>query len=229
MSSGTTVHRGCFITFEGGEGAGKSTHVRHLAGKLRERGVETITTREPGGTPLAEKLRLLLLDGRAAELGPLAEAALFSAARIDHVDAVIAPALARGAFVLCDRFADSTRAYQGILGKADPSMIALLEHVALGDIRPDLTIILDLPAQEGLARAARRRASGAAPDRFEREDLRFHEGLRHAFLDIANSEPDRCCVVDATRPENEVADAIWRLIEARFLHRAESAAASEKP
>ena len=158
-----------------------------------------------------------LLAGRAAVLGPLGEAALFAAARIDHVDAVIAPALARGAFVLCDRFADSTRAYQGAMGKADLRQIALLERVAVGDTRPDLTLMLDLPAPEGLARAAHRRGGAAGPDRFESEDIAFHEGLRRAFLQIANSDPGRCCVVDATQSPQDVGEAIWRLVAARFL------------
>jgi dTMP kinase len=223
MSAETSARRGCFVTFEGGEGAGKSTQLRLLSEKLRACGVETVATREPGGTPLAEKLREVLLGGRAAPLGPLAEAALFSAARIDHIDTVIAPALARGAFVLCDRFADSTRAYQGALGRVDPRMIALLEHVALGGLRPDLTILLDVPAEEGVARASRRRRAGTGPDRFEGEDMRFHEGLRRAFLDIANGDPERCCIVDATPPKDEVADSIWRLVEARFLQRASDA------
>ena len=209
--------RGGFVTFEGGEGAGKSTHLRRLAERLTHAGVETVTTREPGGTPHAEALRDILLSGRAASLGPLAEAALFTAARIDHVDQLIAPAIKRGAFVLCDRFADSTRAYQGVVGEVDQRMIALLERAALGDVRPDLTIVFDLPPEEGLARAARRRGEMEHPDRFEREGRAFHVKLRQAFLDIAASEPDRCCVVNATRPEEDVAMAIWKLVEARFL------------
>lgn len=217
MNPGAGARRGRFITFEGGEGAGKTTQLARLAERLRAHGVETVTTREPGGSPTAEKLRAALLSGRAAPLGPLAEAVLFTAARIDHVDTLIEPALDRGAWVLCDRFADSTRAYQGALGQADPRAIALLEHVALGRTRPDLTIILDLPPQEGLARAALRREHGAGADRFESEGESFHEGLRRAFLDIAAAEPDRCCVVNANLPEEEVARAIWQLIEARFL------------
>jgi dTMP kinase len=142
---------------------------------------------------------------------------LFAAARIDHIDTLIAPALERGAIVLSDRFSDSTRAYQGVMGKADPRMIALLERVALGDLRAELTILLDLPAQDGLARATARRGAQSAPDRFEREELAFHEGLRRAFLHIAAGEPDRCCVVDALAPKEEVAQAIWQLVEARFL------------
>ena len=209
--------RGRFVTFEGGEGVGKSTQLKRLAAKLGDRGLDVVTTREPGGSPLAETLRGALLSGRAAPLGPLGEATLFTAARIDHVDKVIAPALARGAFVLCDRFADSTRAYQGALGAVDARMIALLERVALGDLRPDLTLVLDLPAREAQARAAARRGAGAAPDRFEGEDDAFHAALRKAFLDIADEAPDRCRVVDAGLPVEDVAAAIWREVEARCL------------
>jgi len=169
------------------------------------------------GTPHAEKLRALLLSGRAARFGPLAKPCCFGAARIDHIDMLIAPALTRGAVVLSDRFADSTRAYQGVMGKADPHMIALLERVALGDLRPDLTIVLDLPAKEGLARASARAAPRRSPTVFEREEIAFHEGLRRAFLHIAAGEPDRCCVIDALQPKEEVAQAIWQLVEARFL------------
>jgi dTMP kinase len=211
------ARKGRLITFEGGEGAGKSTQIRFLCERLAQSGVEVVLTREPGGTPHAEKLRALLLSGRAARFGPFGEALLFCAARIDHIDMLIAPALTRGAVVLSDRFADSTRAYQGVMGKADPHMIALLERVALGDLRPDLTIVLDLPAKEGLARASARRGAEAEPDRFEREEIAFHEGLRRAFLHIAAGEPDRCCVIDALQPKEEVAQAIWQLVEARFL------------
>jgi dTMP kinase len=209
--------RGAFITFEGGEGSGKSTQLRRLAERLTAAGEATVVTREPGGTPHAEALREILLSGRAAPLGPLAEAALFAAARIDHVDALIAPALKRGAFVLCDRFADSTRAYQGGVGGVDARMIALLEKAALGDTRPDLTIVFDISPEEGLARAARRRGKAAPPDRFESENNAFHTRLRQAFLDIAAAEPHRCCVVNGTRPVEELTAAIWKLVEARFL------------
>jgi dTMP kinase len=212
----THAGRGRFITFEGGEGAGKSTQLGTLAAHLRARGLETVATREPGGTPRAEALRAALLGGKIAPLGPLAEAALFAAARIDHVDALIAPALARGAWVLCDRFIDSTRAYQGARGGVAPEKIALLERAAVGTLRPDLTIILDLPVAEGLGRAGARRG-GAGADRFESEDADFHEGLRRAFLDIAAREPDRCCVVNADMPADEVARAIRQLVDARFL------------
>jgi dTMP kinase len=209
--------RGRLITFEGGEGAGKSTQIRRLADRLAARGVEVFVTREPGGSPLAEQLREFLLSGRAAPLGPLGEAALFTAARIDHIDRRILPDLQRGAFVLCDRFIDSTRAYQGAMGKADPRMIELLERVALGALQPDLTIVLDLPAEVGLERAARRRGGAAGADRFESEDLAFHKGLRRAFLEIAAKEKGRCVVVDSSAPEEEVAQEIWDFVEARFL------------
>lgn len=221
----TEAEKGRFITFEGGEGVGKSTQLARLAAHLRACGLEVVTTREPGGTPKAEALRKVLLSGRIAPLGPLAEAALFAAARIDHVQNLIAPALARGAYVLCDRFADSTRAYQGTRGGVDPQTLTLLEQAAIGDLRPDLTIVLDLPHEQGMARAAKRReATGQRADRFEAEDDAFHEGLRRAFLDIAEQEPERCCVIDASQPVDETARAIRQLVGARFLE-AQAAAA----
>ncbi|MGJ0505804.1 MAG: dTMP kinase [Methylocystis sp.] len=214
----TGAGKGRFITFEGGEGVGKSTQLERLAAHLRARGLEVVTTREPGGTPKAEALRKVLLAGRIAPFGPLAEAALFGAARLDHVERLIAPALARGAFVLCDRFTDSTRAYQGARGGVEPQTLALLEQAAVGDLRPDLTFILDLPPRVGMARAAERRvATGLKADRFESEDAAFHEGLRRAFLDIAEQQPERCCVIDAGQPVDDVARAIRQLVEARFL------------
>jgi dTMP kinase len=221
----TGAGKGRFITFEGGEGVGKSTQLARLAAHLRGLGLETVTTREPGGTPKAETLRGILLSGRVAPLGTLAEAALFAAARIDHIDRLIAPALARGAWVLCDRFVDSTRAYQGARGGVEPGALALLEKAAVGGLKPDLTIILDVAPEEGLARAAvRREAAGARADRFEAEGADFHEGLRRAFLDIAAQEPERCCVVNGALPPDEVARVIRQLVDARFLD-AEPAAA----
>ena len=217
MSGPLSAHRGRFITFEGGEGVGKSTQLQLLAERLRQCGLEAVATREPGGSSRAERLRELLLSGRAARYGALGEAILFTAARIDHVDALIKPALARGAFVLCDRFIDSTMAYQGMLGKADKRMLALLERAALGPLRPDLTLVLDLPSTEGSARAAKRRGSQATPDRFEREGAGFHEELRRAFLNIAAREPERCRVIDAGKSSEEVAQAVWRLVEEQFL------------
>jgi dTMP kinase len=216
-SRGDKGRIGKFVTLEGGEGAGKSTQMRLLQQRLAEHGVEAVATREPGGSPHAEELREALLGGKAAALGPLGEAVLFSAARIDHLDRLIKPALARGAWVICDRFADSTRAYQGARGGVDPRLIALLERVALLGTTPDLTILLDVPPEIGLERAKSRRTPDEIADRFEREGLEFHRGLRQAYLDIAASEPGRCCVVDALAPEQEVAQAIWHVVEARFF------------
>jgi len=206
--------RGRFITLEGGEGAGKSTQARLLAEALRARGCEVVVTREPGGSPKAEKIREAILSGLIAPMGPKAEAMMFAAARIDHLDQTIRPALARGAWVVCDRFSDSTRAYQGALGAVEPDFLRALERIAVGPTKPDLTIMVDVPAPTGLARA-RARASGA-PDRFEAEGLAFHESLRRAFLDIAEGEPQRCAIVDGAREEQAVAAEIWRAVEARL-------------
>lgn len=220
--SGGGGRRGRFLTFEGGEGAGKSTQVQKLADRLRACGHEVIVTREPGGSPRAETLRELLLSGRARPLGALAEAVLFSAARIDHLRALIRPALARGAWVISDRFADSTRAYQGALGNLDPRLLKAMERVVVGDTRPDLTLLLDVPAEEGLARVRRRAAEaggGEAPDRFEGEDIDFHRGLRAAFRDIADAEPCRVAIIDATRPPDAVAEDVWTQVKSRLLSR----------
>lgn len=211
------VERGSFITLEGGEGVGKSTQLRHLLRNLREAGIEAIGTREPGGSPGAEILRKVLLSGGVARLGPAAEAILFAAARVDHIDKKIEPALAAGIFVVCDRFADSTRAYQGTRGQLDPRFLRALERVALGGVRPSLTLILDLPAAEGLNRAAARRGPGEAADRFEREDLEFHESLRDTFLAIAAAEPLRCAVIDAVRAEADIAHEIFEIVSNRLI------------
>jgi dTMP kinase len=205
---------GRFITFEGGEGAGKSTQVARLVVRLRTLGIETIATREPGGTPNAEALRKVLLEGLEERLSPASEAMIFSAARIDHLDRLIRPALARGAYLICDRFADSTRAYQG--GTLGEDFIDRLEKLTVGETMPDLTIILDLPAEEGLARADARRGSGKA-DRFESEAIDFHRGLRDAFLKIAKHNPKRCAVIDASRTPDEIAKDIWELVESRLI------------
>nr|USU31866.1 dTMP kinase [Methylobacterium sp. OTU13CASTA1] len=206
---------GAFITFEGGEGAGKSTQVRRLAEHLRARtGRPVVVTREPGGSPKAEAIRAALLAGIAKPHGPFAEALLFSAARIDHLDTLIRPALARGETVLCDRFADSTRAYQGAAGGLDPALVLGLERVVVGPTRPDLTLILDLDPALGLARAAKR--SDAAPDRFEAEALEFHARLRAAFRAIAEAEPERCAIVDAGADPEAVEAAIRTAVAARL-------------
>jgi dTMP kinase len=208
---------GKFISFEGGEGAGKSTQVRRLASYLTDRGHEVTVTREPGGTPIAEAIRAFILSGEAKALGAESEAVLFAAARADHVDKVIRPALARGAWVLCDRFIDSTRVYQGSGDGVDPALVRALERVAVGETRPDLTVILDVPAEIGMRRMAERTGS---PDRFESDDLARHEMRRQAYLDIARREPERCVVVDAARSEEEVADSIRRMVDLRLLDRA---------
>jgi dTMP kinase len=210
--------RGRFITFEGGEGAGKSTQVERLRRRLEAHGIETVATREPGGTPRAERIRRSLLAGEAKRFGPFAEAILFSAARMDHLDKVIRPSLARGAFVLCDRFADSTRAYQGVLGAIDLNLIEALERAVVGGDRPDLTLILDVPVDVGHRRAASRRGDGEA-DRFEAEEGGYHDRLRQAFLGIAEREPDRCVVIDAGRNADVVEADVWCVVAERFLDR----------
>lgn len=208
--------RGRFITLEGGEGAGKSTQARRLVQRLAAAGLEALATREPGGTPLAERYRATLLAGRLARLGPAAEALAFSAARIDHLDRKILPALRAGIAVVCDRFIDSTRAYQGALGHLDPRLIGGLERVVVGPHRPDLTLILDLAPEAGLARAAARRTAGTDADRFEEQDIGFHTALRQAFLATAEADRDRCAVVDAAQDPDAVANAIWCIAAERF-------------
>ena len=216
MNVAGPVGAGSFITIEGGEGGGKSTQSRALAARLRAAGVDAIATREPGGSPSAERIREALLAGRFRPFGPRAEALLFAAARIDHLDLTIKPAILSGRWVVCDRFHDSTRAYQGALGALDPAFLRSLERVVLAGLKPDLTVILDLPAKAGLARAALRRTPGTTPDRFEGETLEFHQALRKAFLAIAAAEPERCVVVNATEPAEEVAEAIWDAVSHRF-------------
>lgn len=211
------ARRGTFITLEGGEGVGKSTQAHRLVERLRQAGLEAIATREPGGSPGAEMLRDLLLSGKIKGLGPKGEAIFFAAARIDHIDHTIAPALAAGTWVVSDRFADSTRAYQGALGGLDAGFLHALERVTLGDVRPDLTFILDLPADVGLARASHRRGVHTITDRFEGEPIAFHEALREAYLEIAASEPHRCVVVEASQSEDEIAQAIWDIVSYRLL------------
>jgi dTMP kinase len=207
--------RGRFITFEGGEGAGKSTQVRRLADRLRSLGHEVVTTREPGGSPRAEAIREILLSGRARPLGALGEAYLFSAARIDHVAEVIEPALQRGAIVLCDRFADSMRAYQGAADGLPVETIDELERAAVGDTRPDLTVLLDIAVVQGLARVTARLGQENG-DRFETDTIALHEARRRAFLAIAERHPERCVVVDGGRAADAVADDVWDVVTRRL-------------
>ncbi len=199
--------RGFFISFEGGEGAGKSTQIARLATKLRGRDFDVLVTREPGGSPGAEAIRHVLLSGAAEPFGPAMEALLFAAARSDHVEQVIRPAVDAGAIVLSDRFLNSSRVYQGVTGGLDPRFMAALERVAVNGMVPDLTLILDLDPAEGLARAAARRGYGAA-DRFERETLAIHQRRREAFLAIARAEPERCVVIDAAASPAAVESAV---------------------
>lgn len=204
---------GRFITFEGGEGAGKTTHVRLLADALRAAGRDVVETREPGGSPGAEEIRELLIHGEAGRWDAMTEALLHFAARRDHVSRVIRPALAAGQWVLSDRFADSTMAYQGYGHGLGREVIDELYDLTVGDLRPDLTVILDLPVEEGLRRAASRKDGGS---RYERMDRAFHERLRAGFLAIAEREPRRCLVVDASVAVADVEAAIRAAVAARL-------------
>lgn len=205
--------RGRFITLEGGEGGGKSTQGRRLAERLRAAGKTVMLTREPGGSPGAEAIRELLVTGAADRWSPITETLLMYAARRDHLERAIRPALERGDWVVSDRFANSTRAYQGAGGDAPASLIQALERYVVGETRPDLTLVLDLPAELGLARAASR---PHAETRFESKGEAFHQRLREGFLAIARVEADRCAVIDATATEKAVADAIWAAVETRL-------------
>jgi dTMP kinase len=217
------LKRGLFITFEGGEGAGKSTQIDRLAKRLRAKRYDLVVTREPGGSPGAEAVRHVLLSGAAESLGPQMEAILFAAARSEHVEQIIRPAIERGEIVLCDRFLDSSRVYQGATGDLDTSFMGTLERVAIDGFMPDLTLIFDLDPTEGLKRAGVRRGAEVA-DRFEKETLELHERRREAFLEIARNEPERCVVIDASLSaddvENAVTAAVFELLESRQSERA---------
>ena len=214
------IGNGLFVTFEGGEGAGKSTQIRLLADALRERGHVVLTTREPGGSPGAEAVRHVLLSGAAQDFGVRMEAILFAAARSDHVEEVIRPALMKGVVVICDRFMDSSRVYQGVTGNLEPAFIEALERVAVNGVVPDCTIVFDLPASLGLERVRRRAGAAEAPvgevaglDRFEKEEIETHEKRREAFLDIAAADPVRCHVVDASAGASDIASAVLAIVE----------------
>jgi dTMP kinase len=212
---------GRFISLEGGEGSGKSTQAQLLADRLRAAGVDVLLTREPGGSPFAEQVRALILDPATAPHSALSEALLFYAARADHVHKTIRPALAAGRWVVCDRFSDSTRVYQSIAGGVDPATIEALEELVVRPTVPDLTFILDLPAEHGLARADQRRRAeqpaGSGADAYEKRDLAFHERLRAGYLAIASREPQRCVLVDAAQAAAAIADVIWDEVEKRLL------------
>lgn len=205
--------RGRFITLEGGEGAGKSTQLRRLADTLAARGIDVVTTREPGGSPGAEEIRALLVSGETGRWGPVTEALLHTAARRDHLECTVWPALDAGRWVLCDRFLDSTMAYQGYGLGLGRDLIEGLQRTALGDFRPDLTLILDIVVEAGLRRAATR---PGGEDRYERMDIGFHQRLRDGFLDIARLEPGRCAVVDADADIDTVQARVWTEAAARL-------------
>ncbi len=215
--------RGKFISFEGGEGSGKSTQIRMLAERLAAAKLRAIVTREPGGSPGAEIIRHVVLSGMGKLLGPDAETLLFAAARDDHVRTVIQPALSQGTWVLCDRFSDSTRVYQGRLGNVPLSVLNAMQRVTIGDLKPDLTIILDVPVEIGLKRAAARRGAGT-PDRFEAEDVKFHQDLREAYRQIAAENPGRCVLIDATPSPDVVAAQVWTALRDHLFAMATSSA-----
>lgn len=202
--------RGRFVTIEGGEGAGKSTQARRLQAMLEAHGHDVLLTREPGGTPGAEALRSLLLTG-GFEWTPLAETLLHFAARADHVAQVIRPALDAGRWVVCDRFSDSTMVYQGVGQDADIAAIVAL--TAMLRLRPDLTLVLDVPVEVSMARMARR---GIAPDRYERLGETFFARLRQGFIDVAEADPERCVLLAADGDADAVADAVWHAVHSRL-------------
>jgi dTMP kinase len=204
--------RGVFITFEGGEGSGKSTQVQLLARALAASDREITVTREPGGAPGAEQIRSLLVNGETGRWDPLSEALLHYAARREHLRHTILPALAGGRWVVCDRFADSTMAYQGYGHELGREVIAALHAAVVGNLAPNLTLILDIPTDAGLARAASR----GGEDRYERMDRTFHDRLREGFLDIARREPRRCAVIDATGTIEQVRVAICGVVHERL-------------
>ncbi len=208
--------RGRLITLEGGEGAGKSTQARLLAEHLTSSGLEVVVTREPGGSELAEKIRDLILDPATPAHSQLAEALLFSAARADHLDALIRPALDRGRWVICDRFSDSTRVYQGAVGGLAGEVVSQLDALVVGPTQPDLTIVIDIDPVVGLARVTNRRAGAEPADRYEARTTDYHQRLRDGFLTIARAEPLRCIVVDGFQSVDDLARDIRGHVDARL-------------
>jgi dTMP kinase len=202
-----------FITFEGGEGAGKSTQAKRLAAALESCGISVRATREPGGSSGAEQIRALLVEGEPGRWDVLTETLLMFAARVDHLTETIRPALSAGRWVICDRFTDSTYAYQGAGRGLDAKTIAAIENAAIQSLRPDLTFILDVPVETGLSRA---NARGVHETRFEHFDVAFHARLRDFFHALAAREPERCVLIDSTAPPDEVAAQIWQTVSLRF-------------
>jgi dTMP kinase len=204
---------GRFITLEGGEGSGKSTQLKRLVAALEAKGIAALATREPGGSPGAEEIRALLVNGAPGRWDAITETLLVYAARADHVGRTIGPALQAEKWVICDRFADSTYAYQGAGRGLARETIRRIDSIVLDDFKPDFTLILDIGVETGLKRAGQR---GAKESRFENFDRDFHERLRQAFIEIGKRHPDRCTIIDAARSEDEVAAAIWAAVARRF-------------
>jgi dTMP kinase len=198
-----------FITFEGGEGSGKSTQARLLVERLSAEGIDALLTREPGGSKLGEQIRTLILDSAGASRSVLAETLLFYAARADHLEKLIRPALAGGRWVVCDRFSDSTRVYQGLAGGLPPNVFDTLEQMIVSPTIPDLTLVLDVAAETGLKRAGERRRAQAEPDAFEKRDLAYHQRLREGYRAIAGLDPRRYRLIDAAREPQAIAAEIW--------------------
>lgn len=205
------MKRGKFITFEGGEGVGKSTQAKRLAERIKRNDIPVIVTREPGGTPVGEDVRGLILKDRPKD--PVTELLLFAAARAEHMTSVIRPALDEGMWVISDRFIDSTRVYQGKLYGLEPEFISLLERYTVAPDFPDLTLILDLPAGAGVERAQSR----GTLSRYDAERIETHEALRKGFLEIATDEPKRCVLIDAKLPVSSVETAVWQAVTAHLL------------
>ena len=213
MQSGKSMKQGLFITLEGGEGTGKSTQIRRLADVLKQHGHDVITTREPGGTPEAEKIRDLLVKRDGGAWTPLAEALLLFAGRVMHVEILIKPALAAGKIVISDRFTDSTRAYQSYGHGFSLEMIEKLNTLTLGEFKPDMTFILDMSVADGLARAGKRISNAnSTEDRFERLGLEFHDRMRQGYLEIAQSDPDRCIVINAGQGIDAIAQELEKSV-----------------
>ncbi len=208
---------GHFISFEGGEGAGKSTQVRMLSDRLAASGYRTLLTREPGGSPLGEKIRKFLLAGKVKDYGPVAETLLFYTARQNHLESLILPNIKKGVWVICDRFADSSRAYQGAASGVDDGIFDALDRIVVGKNFPELTLIIDLPVDVAMRRVAKRQIDeGHEVDRFEGEDLQFHEKLRAGFLKIAAANPKRCIIIDGSQSREKVSELVWQTVEERF-------------